>query len=142
MGKSVRFSIFVVSMCLCLVYTSGYIFAGRPKQQQGRQQQQLQYQGRQQQQQSRGGYQQKQQQQPRGGRQQRQPMPLCVMDCLAEWFPCEYECRVDWGSNRRQLRTCTKECEQERASCMTGSSDPACSNNKANNQLHVQFKTL
>nr|XP_022294715.1 gigasin-4-like [Crassostrea virginica] len=72
----------------------------------------------------------------------RQPIAMCVMDCMSEWLPCEYECRVEFPHNPRELKACALDCEQERASCMKDSPDPACNNNPANNRLHMPFKTM
>ncbi|XP_061195780.1 gigasin-4-like [Saccostrea echinata] len=67
--------------------------------------------------------------------------PMCLMDCLSEWFPCEYDCRKEFAHIPSELRSCALECEEDRAICMKESIDPACNNNRANNQRHLQFKT-
>ncbi|XP_048766785.1 uncharacterized protein LOC125673898 [Ostrea edulis] len=68
--------------------------------------------------------------------------PMCLMNCLSEWLPCEHECRVDYPNNPTEMKACAVECEAERVECMTVSVDPVCNNNTANNQLHVPFKTI
>ncbi|XP_061195643.1 uncharacterized protein LOC133203858 isoform X2 [Saccostrea echinata] len=70
--------------------------------------------------------------------------PMCLMECMSEWFPCELDCRNEFPPEDPAMVTafqeCALPCEQERAACMIGASDPACNNNTANNMAHLAFQ--